>query len=394
MKNTIWMLVLGMGFVWSAVSVAAPGEETVLDVIKVAPGEGQAVPVSVEGFRGEALSALQFDLAVQGFKVVSASEAIYQLSGSADGGSLVGKVTSGGRTLLNREYRGGNVRAQAHAFADEFVELPPPSGPGRIGIARSRIVFRVDTGKASEIMLTDYDGYNHVQVTKDNTISRDPAWVPGQNKLLYTSYRSGLPRIYAHDLSTGARSLVAGFPGLNGLPAVSPNGKQVAMILSKSGSPDLYVANLDGSNLKRLTQSPADESSPCWSPDGKTLCVASRQGGRPALYKIPAAGGTLQRLSTPGLGSITEPSWSPDGKQIAFTSSVGGFQVCVVPAGGGKTTVLAQGEDPVWARNSRTLLYTRREGGRKVLSMLDVPTKQRKDVRRFSGNCSQADWAR
>ena len=128
--------------------------------------------------------------------------------------------------------------------------------------------------------------------------------------------------------------------------------------------------------------------------NGKTICVVSRRSGRPALYMIPAGGGTLRRLSTPGLGSITEPSWSPDGKLMAFTSSVGGFQICVVPAQGGETTVLGQGEDPVWAKNSRTLLYTRRSGGRKVLSMLDVPTKQIKDVRRFSGDCSQPDWVR
>jgi TolB protein len=394
MKQYVWILFLWVGCVLGSAVVAAPGDTTVLELDRLAQGEAAPIPVSLEGFSGDALSALRFDLAVQGFKIVPVSEAIYQLSGGSNGDSLIGRVKSAGKTMLNREYRGGKTRAQAHAFADEFVQLPAPSGPGRIGIARSRIVFRVNTGKASEIMLTDYDGYNHIQLTKDGTISRDPAWVPGQNKLLYTSYRSGLPRIYAHDLSTGKRSLVAGFPGLNGSPAVSPNGRRVAMILSKSGSPDLYVANVDGSNLKRLTRSPADESSPCWSPDGRTLCVVSRLGGRPALYKIPATGGAMRRLSTPGLGSITEPSWSPDGKQIAFTSSVGGFQICVVPAQGGSTIVLAQGEDPVWARNSRTLLYTRRSGGRRVLSMLDGPTKQIKDVRRFSGNCSQPDWAR
>jgi TolB protein len=388
------MFVLGMGCVFGSAMFGASDEPVELDISAVAEGEGAPIPVSLEGFSGDALSALRFDLTVQGFKVVPASKALYQLSGGIQGDSLAGKVTAGSRTLLNREYRGRNTRAQAHAFADDFVELPAPSGPGRIGIARSRIVFKVSTGRGSEIMLTDYDGYSHHQLTKDGTITRDPAWVPGQNKLLYTSYRSGLPRIYAHDLSTGSRTVIAGFPGLNGLPAVSPDGKRVAMMLSKSGSLDLYVAALDGSNLTRLTRSAADESSPCWSPDGKTICVVSRRSGRPALYKIPAGGGTLRRLSTPGLGSITEPSWSPDGKLMAFTSSVGGFQICVVPAQGGETTVLGQGEDPVWAKNSRTLLYTRRSGGRKVLSMLDVPTKQIKDVRRFSGDCSQPDWVR
>jgi Tol biopolymer transport system component len=58
---------------------------------------------------------------------------------------------------------------------------------------------------------------------------------------------------------------------------------------------------------------------------------------------------------------------------------------------------LVAGEDPSWSPNSRTLVFTRREGGgRRVLSLLDVPTKQYKDVSRItgSGNDSQPSWAK
>jgi TolB protein len=92
-----------------------------------------------------------------------------------------------------------------------------------------------------------------------------------------------------------------------------------------------------------------------------------------------------------------EPDWSPDGKLIAFTTLTGaGFQICVVEAKGGNATVLVEGEDPSWAPNSRTLIYSRRAGGRQVLSLLDVPTKQVKDIPRISGSSSQSQpsWAR
>src|SRR6266852_209292 len=71
-----------------------------------------------------------------------------------------------------------------------------------------------------------------------------------------------------------------------------------------------------------------------------------------------------------------EPDWSPDGKWIAFTVQFRDFEIAVVPAGGGSATLLVEGEDPSWAPNSRTLIYARRQGGRYVLSLLDVPTKQ------------------
>jgi TolB protein len=154
------------------------------------------------------------------------------------------------------------------------------------------------------------------------------------------------------------------------------------------------VSSVDGSGLVQLTHSRDPKSSPCWSPDGQQICFVS-QSGKPALYKINATGGTPQRISTMAYGSITEPDWSPDGKKIVFTSMTGSFNLYVVDLKTGETTeALVAGEDPCWAPNSRTVIYTRREGGKRVLSLLDVPTKSKKDVRQISGSCSQPSWAK
>jgi Tol biopolymer transport system component len=69
------------------------------------------------------------------------------------------------------------------------------------------------------------------------------------------------------------------------------------------------------------------------------------------------------------------------------------FNICVIPAGGGTATVLVAGEDPSWSPNSRTLAFTRRAGNSRVISLLDVPTKQVKDIARLPGNNSQPAWA-
>ncbi len=348
------------------------------------------IPVSVEGFSGDVATAIRFDLEVAGFEITSPEKAMLQVSGTS-GGNLTGRVMDRNRnSLLSKQYTGGSPRAQAHAFTDDIVGLLP----GRQGIAQTRIAFRAESGGVSEIFLSDYDGYNVVPVTQDKTIDRDPAWVPGQRILFYTSYRTGNPCIYSHNLQNGARRLVAGYSGVNAAPALSPDGRRVAMILSKSGSPDVYVANADGSNLKRLTTTKEDESSPCWSPDGRRLCFASRTAGWAQLFTVAADGGSMTRLTTTEASRTTEPDWSPDGKTIVFTAQMGGFQICTVPASGGRATILVGGEDPSWAPNSRTVVFTRRVGRERVLSLLDAPTKRVKDVRRISGSCSQPAWAR
>ena len=356
-------------------------------------GSTKPIPVSLDGFSGEVADVLKFDLYVQGFTFVSPDAAQYQISGSSDDnvqGRVVDRFSKS--ALLSRSYTGATLRRQAHAFADDIVQAIT----GKKGIAQTKIAFKVESaGGNGEIYAADFDGHNPQAVTHDNTIVAAPAWVPGQLALYYTSYKLGNPDIFYHNLATGQRRVIAGHSGLNTSAAVSPDGTKVAMILSKGGSPDVWVCNTDGSNLKQLTATPEDESSPCWSPDGQWICFATKIHERRVLAKVPAAGGAMQQVPTSGAPNPTEPDWSPDGKWIAFTSQTGEFDICVVPAAGGTPTVLVSGEDPSWSPNSRTLVFVRRTASyRYVLSLLDVFTKQAKDIQQISGNNSEPAWAR
>ena len=157
----------------------------------------------------------------------------------------------------------------------------------------------------------------------------------------------------------------------------------------------LWVTNLDGSGALQLTRGQVDASSPCWSPDGQTICFASTGGGKPSLYTIQAHGGTAKKLNT-GILDATEPDWSPDGKWIAFTRMSGreNFKVYVVPASGGSAIEVGEGEDPSWGPNSRTLAINVRKNNDRRLRLLDVPTRQYKDLPLNSGSCSQPSWGR
>ena len=52
-------------------------------------------------------------------------------------------------------------------------------------------------------------------------------------------------------------------------PALSPDGKLVAVSASEGSRPDIWIHDISRSVKSRLSFAPEDESLPVWSPDGK-----------------------------------------------------------------------------------------------------------------------------
>jgi TolB protein len=363
------------------------------DVIEIHKAATHLVPISISGFDGEVASVLEFDLSVLGMEVTAPDKAEYQISGSQNGrveGSL--KAAGTDHPLWAKAYNGGNLRAQAHGFANDIVKEIRGTAP----IFQTRIAFRLQSGSSTEIGVSDFDGYNASVVTHDGTLVDGPCWIPGARGLLYTSWKNGGEVILEHNLSSGERRVFAGFPGANLSPEISPDGEKVAMILSRSGSPNLWVCNRDGSGLLQLTHTHEEDSCPTWSPDSREICFVCRNG-RAELQKVRASGGATRVVRIAGVAgnNLTSPDWSPDGKWLAFTFGSGSFSICVAPTEGvGEAQKLVAGEDPCWAPNSRTIIFSRRAGNKRILCLLDVPTKRVKDVREISGSCSEPSWAR
>ena len=370
-----------------ACAVTAKADEF-LDIHKT---NTYVVPISISGFEGEVESVLKFDLSVLGMEVTPPDKAAFLVSGSANGrvqGSL--KAAGSSQPLWARAYAGGVPRSEAHAFANDIAKEIRGTAP----IFQTRIAFRLQQGNTPEIAVSDFDGYNASVVTHDGTLVEGPCWIPGRSELLYTTWKNGGEEILRHNLSTGDRRVFADYPGANLSPEVSRDGQKVAMILSRNGSPNLWVCDLQGGGLKQLTNTRDDDSCPTWSPDGREICFVCRSG-RAELQKVSASGGPARAMRVAGVyGNMTSPDWSPDGKWIAFTSGSGNFTICVVPAGGGDAQKLVAGEDPCWAPNSRTIIFSRRVNNKQILCLLDVPTKKVKDVRQITGSCSEPSWAR
>jgi TolB protein len=313
---------------------------------------------------------LEADLARSGwFTIAPPGAGAYAVSGVVQdsGGRL--RVPCQVFNALNQQVKlntsfsdaSSEARRLAHQAADEIV-LALTGFPG---IASSRIVFIGVSGRNKELYLCDADGENLRQLTRDNSICLAPCWSPVGDLIAYTSYcRNGFPDVYTIHMKTLSRCPVASYPGINLAGDISPDGQDLALVLSKDGNPDLYILNLPGGRLTRLTRTPESaEASPTWSPDGNQIAFVSDSSGRPQIYMISRSGGEKRRLSSSrGIENVA-PDWGPKG-WVAYSSKRDGkFQVCVVNPQTQEdvqvTREYADWEDPSWAPDGRHIVCAR-----------------------------------
>lgn len=383
-------LVAVVGICWLLLVALLHAESAESPVITIRKGTAVAVDIKeVTGATGEAAaSVLKNDIQLSGvLALVDPTSATAIISASATGTSLGAQaVDKAGQVILQKSYSGETRRA-VHQFVDDLVQTLTDQK----GIANSKIAFVSNRTGHKEIYTADYDGGNVLQLTHDNAISVGPALSPDGRKLAYTGYQSGFADIYLIDLVTGARNRIIKFPGTNTGAAISPEGNRIACTLSKDGNPEIYVTGINGDSPRRLTHARGVESSPTWNPNGSEIIYSSDDGGSPQLYRMPTSGGSGRLLST-GFGYCTEPDWSPDGKKVTFNvRSAGAFQIAVLDLNSGAARiVVSNGEDPVWGRDSRHILFARDTG----LYVFDTVTGREVRIIGDLGGVSEPTWSR
>ena len=107
-------------------------------------------------------------------------------------------------------------------------------------------------------------------------------------------------------------------PGLEILPAISPDGRAVAYTAGNTARVHIFVRQTVGGRPIRIAgDSAVVEQAPSWSPDGSRVLYLARG----AVFSAPAAGGApRQEIPVFGQERITAAAWAPDGRTILFAA--------------------------------------------------------------------------
>ncbi|EAQ02832.1 translocation protein TolB precursor [Pseudooceanicola batsensis HTCC2597] len=290
-------------------------------------------------------------------------------------------------------------RRMAHKVADAVYSRITGEGP----YFDSRVVYVSETGPKNDrrkrLAIMDYDGANVQYLTDSSSIVLAPRFSPTGDRVLYTSYETGFPKIYVLDVaSVGRRTLNTPEGTMSFAPRFHPDGQTVVYSLTQGGNTDIFSLDINSGQSTRLTQAPSIETAPSFSPDGSQIVFESDRSGTQQLYIMPVGGGEPTRISF-GQGRYGTPVWSPRGDLIAFTKqSKGRFHIGVMRTDGSEERLLTASfldEGPTWAPNGRVIMFTREtqgEQGSASLYSVDISGRNLKRVR-TEGAASDPSWS-
>ena len=118
-------------------------------------------------------------------------------------------------------------------------------------------------------------------------------------------------------------------------PAVSPDGRRVAVHRAVQGNTDVWL--IDTIRTSRFTVAPSFDGYAVWAPDGRQIAFASNRNGHGDLYAKASTGAEGDDLLVESPRRKVPTDWSRDGRYLLYTVTDDpktGYDLWVLPLDG------------------------------------------------------------
>jgi len=287
------------------------------------------------------------------------------------------------------------------------------------GIATSRILFSMQVASqkkeggswVSEIWECDFDGANARQITREESYSVTPVFIPAtakhaSDRFIYVSYKLGQPKIYIASLKEGSGKRLIDLRGNQLLPAISHQKDKIAFICDAGGRTDLFIQPLDpqtgesGKPVQLFSYPRSTQASPTFSPDGSKIAFVSDKDGTPRIYIISAT--PTAKRQNPILISKQNresscPSWSPDGTKLAYSAKTNGIrQIWIYDFATREERQLTAGpgfkENPSWAKDSMHIVFNSTDANSSELYLVNLNQPEAIKISKGPGKKHYPSW--
>jgi Tol biopolymer transport system component len=206
--------------------------------------------------------------------------------------------------------------------SDRTLDIQPVWSPDG-----TRIAYGKGTNGNFEIVVTDSNGLNAINITRDFlTTHNQPAWSPDGSRIAYISNQTAdrTYDVFVSDSNGTNRNTIniTNDSAIDSAPVWSPDGTRIAFVSNRTGFNDILISdsNATNRNTVNITNDRANDSAAIWSPDGTQIAYVSDRTGNSEVFVSNINGTTAVNL-TNNLGLDYQPAWSPDGTRIVYTSN-------------------------------------------------------------------------
>jgi Tol biopolymer transport system component len=142
-------------------------------------------------------------------------------------------------------------------------------------------------------------------------------WAPrfSHSGLLYVTWKGDGHALWRASTGGGGEIWQAAGTRIVGGPAVSMDGRRVALMVEREGRMRTLVMNADGTGPREVGRGVALRGEPDWAPDGASLAVGAVLDGQPHLVRLPLDGAPVSLVAAFGLN----PVWSPSGRMVVYS---------------------------------------------------------------------------